>query len=143
MSVTYAGGAIAQPLTRIVIGTTSTTSGWLCDGVATGHRIGIAWSTTVALFTGTAFINSTIGTGAHMFVGIANGASSIIRVDGAQKATGSTGTNDAQGMTVCNRFDGTGGITGSICEVVEVTGTWTTADIVQSELYFRKKYGTW
>lgn len=139
---------LAQPNTIIAVAlfaTTATTNRMICDGLAAGKRhamyshlnSGGKWT----FYAGTTEVNgSVIATGAfHVVSAIYNGASSVLYLNGAQDATGNTGSNPLSGLRL-GSFAGAAFLNGDIAEILVYDSALSTADRESVEEYLMEKY---
>lgn len=75
----------------------------------------------------------------HIFIAQINGASTFLRIDGTQVASGNVGTKPNFNNQVLG--DGSGGFIGAIGEYIFISGTLTTALIEKAEGYLSHKWG--
>jgi hypothetical protein len=77
----------------------------------------------------------------HVFVGIFNGASSKLWVDGTQEVAADPGSNGLAGLKVGADFTGSGRFVGDIAEVIFYQGALSNTDRDALETYLGAKYG--
>lgn len=77
----------------------------------------------------------------HIFFAEFNGASSFLRLDGSQIASGDAGTAASDGMTVGNSYLENHDWDGDVAEVIMYNSGLGSADRDRAESYLSKKYG--
>lgn len=154
-SVTY-GAAVAQPHTIFGVTRMDTAPGanarrrWF-GGPTSGILFMGAFNDTTGLtatwelFGGLALKGANYDTGVwHIHVGVHNGASSNVRVDGGAGVSGNASNNNLNGVTL--GADGTGSSLwdGGIAEAIVYNAALSVANINRIGKYLAKKYGlTW
>jgi hypothetical protein len=113
-----------------------------CDGLTAsrgGFFVDGATGAITMIGSGTPATGLTTTSGAyHMYVGVYNGASSFVRMDGVQSANISPGTTLLTGVSLFSLVTGLFPMTGEIVEYLNWTDATTPAQI---EAYFQAKYG--
>lgn len=129
---------------------------YVCDGSTSLTRVAVIWNGDgvsasngrLGSFAGTAVIQASSGTQAYNAWSIVaatfDGASSVLRADGAQVATGNPGTNNITALILGDRFtslplSGTP-FSGPWGEFLIYTGSLTTAQIQRVERYLGSKW---
>lgn len=101
------------------------------DGIDTTDRValGITDNDKWGAWAGTGWIESTAdaATGRHLLFAVYDGASSVLRVNGAQVASGDVGSKSLAGVTLAAKHDDTLHFDGTIEEVVVIQGPSDTA----------------
>lgn len=146
--VNYADGTMAQPFAFFLVATAaSAATNVAFDGVDTTNRVEVEFLTTPAMgmFAGAVLSDALTTSTAHTYGCLYNGASSKLRVDGAQVASGTTGTNAMAGITVGTTFSSTApfnGQMGGLCGYgSQVVNNPALVAIVESRL--RGIFRTW
>lgn len=102
---TAAWTAVPQPWTLVAVGRFSSDPGttqYMFDGSGASNRsiLNNASSGGYRFYVGTGISGGTDDTNAHLFVGLANGASSLLAVDGTTLVSGNAGSHTQTGLTM-------------------------------------------
>lgn len=110
------GAALTQPYTLIVVGNTNGAVMQLIDGKTAGGRATIRSNTTnwICVAGGSNASAGTYGTTKHLFMGVFNGASTKMYIDGTAGSAASGGTNTYDGVTLGMTYAGANFLTGTI-----------------------------
>ena len=97
--------------------------------------------THMGLVAGTSLNGGTPDTNPHVIHLFLNGSSSETNIDGVNEATGTTGTNSFDLMTLGSTYADTAHWDGAVAEVIVVEGSLTTQQIFETEQYLASKWG--
>ena len=151
--------SLNQPFTIFWAGRSNGTGNvgpYVCDGSTSTTRVAVLWNGDgtagtagrLGSFAGTAVIQAGSGTQAYnawaVVAATFSGASSVLRADGAQIATGNVGANNITALSLGDRFSslplsGTP-FNGPWGEFLIYTGSITTAQIQRIERYLANKW---
>lgn len=141
------GSTVVQPWCVLVVASlTGALNEALVDGVDSTNRIEVyqSASTTISLFAGTQINGTNVAIGAlTTYLLVANGASSIIRANGSQIASGAVGSNGVAGLTIGSNFGGAHNITGDVAALVHWAHAPSAVEIARAEQWARAEWGTW
>lgn len=137
-------GAHTQPWTYYVIGGVTATTGtqvFADDFTGTTHNLlevtGGSWTASA----GTTLTGGAAATGVHLFVFVANGATSSLVVDNVA-TNGAAGANSLTPFTIGANSGGTSNLTGFICEAGVYTNAMSGANQTLLHTYAHGKWGT-
>ena len=135
-------GALAQPNTVCIVGALGVGDFLLDGGVGGTARHVLLDSGGFVSWSAGTVVSSTVATPIALSVLTAtfNGASSILRRNGAQIKAGNIGAQSCDGWTIGGRFNGATVLGGDIAEVVFCSGLLSDALITQVENYYNSKW---
>ena len=138
---------LTQPYTLYIVGKLddSTSGGWFCDGTVDSNRCIIsraaASSTSYQMYTGSGYIASTFAAGNMDFItGLVNGASSKLRANGSEIASGNPGSNSLVGLRLGANYGGSNPMHGYFMRVLAYSGAHNAEQIAQVEGYLGTLY---
>lgn len=133
-----------QPLTYFIIVSFNTQPKWALDGTGgSGANVAIAstGTTQVRLVTGTAIITDLISYDVlHLIAATADGVNSFISVDGNAAATGTSGVNNPDGITIGAAGNGLGNVAGDITEVIVYDSALSAGNVASVKDYLNNKW---
>lgn len=126
----------------ITYGTGGVKDIWMDGATAGAMVIGSVISGGYAISSG-ASLNyaASVANGAYAYTGNIYGTSAVIRVNGVQQQAGTSGTNNAGGLTLGALANGTRGSNFEIAELILLPGIPDAASITALELYLATLYG--
>lgn len=140
-------GTLAQPNTVVVVGSVTSTFGYLVDGGDSTNRHSIArglnTNGSMGLYAGSVIEGVQALSEWHTWIAVVNGGSSVLYRDGSSFATGNANTRSLAGITIGCRNDGGAGNAGAdIGEVIVYTGAMGSTDRSSLQTYLKAKWGT-
>lgn len=114
----------------------------LCDGDDVSHRhVVYNASTNIVLFADVALMKSGLDTNTNILIGIFNGASSKIYLNGGTPTTGNPGTQTMDGITFGALYDLSHNMLGQVAELVIIHGTPTLTQLNAIGAFWADYYG--
>ncbi len=139
---------LAQPCTIVIVGYGSVAGGYYVDGTTGNSRVVVHdTGTTVGVYAGTAFITTPVAnmTTPRFYLGHFNGASSFMRQNSTEGATGNAGAAvETAGLTIGD-YGATvsgGPLNGDIAMVAAYNKALSTAEKSFLQKYCTERYGT-
>lgn len=138
---------LAQPNTIAIAGRhNSQTAGHWTDGTTSTPRslIGVSGTTLYAIFAGTNLTGGTLDTSTHALIGIFNGASSSLILDGTAIISGNAGTQGLNNFDIGDANGGSGivSMNGNIGEFITFNSSISGADQVLIRTSWQSYWGT-
>lgn len=136
--------AISQPLTIVMVAkvTANPTGTWIDGNNGGGSTFTITTaSNAYSLNAGATLSGGTYNTSAHVLTFVLNGASSIIRVDGTQVASGDAGSNAMTGLYLMATNADANSTAGSIGSVAVYNRALATAELSSLERSLGSRFG--
>lgn len=138
------GLTLNQPNTILVVGKSTTNNTAIFDGDDSSHTHQVyrrgtgSW----AMFAGTLLDSALAANGNwHLRTAKFQGATSYLRLDGAEIAAGAAGAQNLDAITVGGFFDGTGALNGDVGELLVYNAALSAGDLAAAEAYLRGKWG--
>lgn len=138
------GLSISQPYTVFIAAQWPTVGDRpVIDGGGASNRLLVRREGTnkAAWNTGTEIAGTTLSSGWHVFTALGNGASSLLRVDGALNVAGNAGAQSITALTLLAYFNGSNPSAIDIGEIIVLPAD-ATVNFSQVEAYLRSKWGT-
>lgn len=138
--------ALTRPITAYVVARATAAGTFLGGAPNDPIRFVLDWlsgSGTWRMYSGVNLLGSVADPNWHYFGSLFNGASSTLRVDGAQQAAGDAGSNNNYSVSVLGAINASGGapLSGGIAELVFVDASIGAGDRTKLESYLSAKYG--
>lgn len=143
LSVSFTS-AESQPNTIFIVGVSPAASGSnpFIDGSSMSGRHVVYWaSSNWAIYGGETNVDGSTDSGSNLFTAIFDGASSVIREDGAQTGSGNPGSNGLDGITLGAYADQSTFGEVDILEVVPCNTRLSPSEIDAEEQRLADKYG--
>ena len=148
LAVTYEV-TYSQPISVIIVCSepTDATFRHMIDGDSGDRRLALFWrqeSSKYALYFGSVFKASSQGldSGFKIWSLVANGASTILRVNGSEVLSGQdSGTDDVSGLTIGSRYGGANYSDISITDIIVVNAALTTGQLQLAETWLNNSRG--
>ena len=139
------GATLSQPNTFFVVAKVGATGAqrFMIDGDGVGGRHAIFQESVTRwqYYAGSLVDDGASDTSVHIFQATFNGASSVLRVDGASGTTGNTGADSIIGVILGAQQVGTSNFGGDIAEVMVYNAALSLDQINGLGLYLAAKYG--
>lgn len=141
VDASYSGST--QPLERFIVLAPNSATGTqvFLEGTSANFQTYINAFDNWSMNAGSTVEDNAADTNPHIITSAFNGASSVLRVDGTQVASGDAGTNDPGGMTVGKRRSNENYFNGLVGEVLEYDPNASGYSRTDVESYLSSKWG--